>query len=316
MENKLIAVQQKAGSITFDIEGIKKELTRKQKEYMEMYFTEENKGDAKKVVADLRKEKKAVSDNIKEAIEAYMRPCMLLKEQADEIYRIYDETISHISQKLTAFEEERVKAKKKLIQALYEEMIGDMSGFLPLQRIYNPKWENATANRRSICEEMMQTKEAAKAAIHTIKEMDSDVEAEALELYQKTFDLSQAVTFLSKHERMKAEIVAREQERIRREEEGRIRREEREKLEAERRAQEEKRALIQKAEEERMLLLRKAEEEKQTAIEQAAQEAVDSLIPEMEGGSDLYEYRISLNVDAKDKLERYMDSVGIEWELM
>ena len=67
-------------------------------------------------------------------------------------------------------------------------------------------------------------------------------------------------------------------------------------------------------------MLRKAEEEKRIAVEaakeEASQELVESLIPDVGGESSLYEYRISLTEDAKQKLEMYMDSVGIEWELM
>ena len=41
-----------------------------------------------------------------------------------------------------------------------------------------------------------------------------------------------------------------------------------------------------------------------------------SFIPDTEGDTELYEYRISLSSDAKEKLEMYMDSVGIEWEMI
>ena len=99
--------------------------------------------------------------------------------------------------------------------------------------------------------------------------------------------------------------MSREQERLRQEEQERIRREERAKLEAEQRAIEAE---------------RRAQEEKEAAIEsareEAAQEVIDGLIPDMDGETSLYEYRISLSEDAKKKLEMYMDSVGIEWELM
>jgi hypothetical protein len=49
---------------------------------------------------------------------------------------------------------------------------------------------------------------------------------------------------------------------------------------------------------------------------EAAQEVIDSMIPDDGDETELYEYRISLSADAKEKLEMYMDSVGIEWEMM
>ena len=65
---------------------------------------------------------------------------------------------------------------------------------------------------------------------------------------------------------------------------------------------------------------RKAEEEKLAAVEtaraEAAQEVIDSMIPDAGGMSALYQYRINLTTDQKEKLEIFMDSVGIEWELI
>lgn len=52
------------------------------------------------------------------------------------------------------------------------------------------------------------------------------------------------------------------------------------------------------------------------AGEDAAQEVIESFIPDMEGEENLYEYRISLSNDAKEELEMYMGSVGIEWEMI
>ena len=70
-----------------------------------------------------------------------------------------------------------------------------------------------------------------------------------------------------------------------------------------------------------MAALEQAEAEKAAAVEQAraeaAQEVVDSLIPDdLSGESSLYEYRMSLTADAKEKLEMYLESIGIEWELI
>ena len=148
-----------------------------------------------------------------------------------------------------------------------------------------------------------------KVAIATIKEMKSDVEELALNMYKESFDLAKCVMYINQHEKQKAEILAREQERIRREEEERIRREEREKIEAERRAEMEREALLVKAEEEKQIAVAVAKEE-------ATKEVIDALIPDVDGESTLYEYRISLTEDAKTKLEMYMDSVGIDWEMM
>ena len=42
---------------------------------------------------------------------------------------------------------------------------------------------------------------------------------------------------------------------------------------------------------------------------------MDSLSPELDGDTMTYEYRMELTEDAKAKLEMYLDSVGIDYEV-
>ena len=170
----------------------------------------------------------------------------------------------------------------------------------------------------------------ARQALETIHGMHSEAEEEALRIYRDTLNLSDAVAHINSYERQKQEILAREAERRHQEELERIRREERERVEAERRAKEEREAALRRAEEEKAAALRKAEEEKAAALrqaemekaaavgqarEEAAQEVVDSLSPELDGDTVTYEYRMELTEDAKAKLEMYLDSVGIDYEV-
>jgi hypothetical protein len=245
---------------------------------------------------------------VKEVKNEYMKPFNEFNVQATELIEMYDEPIDFINGQVADYERKRIEEKKAFIQELYDEFIGCdevMKEYLPLEKIYNPKWENATTNRKAILTEMDEYLNKTKEAIESIKAMNSDVEEIALKMYKETFDTTKCILYINNHERQKAEILAREQERIRREEEERIRREEREKMEAERKAQEQ----IE-------MLRREAEIDKERAVAEAQQEVVDSLIPNLEGQSNLYEYRMSLTDDAKEKLEMYLDSVGIEWEMM
>ena len=305
----VVSVMQESGVIKCDFESAKAYLRERLEEYRGIQFTEDTKSAAKKTVADLRKEKKEFIDRVREVKGEYMKPFEVFYKQAEVLIDMYEEPITYINQQIAEFEAKRIEEKRFLISQLYEECIGDMTDFIPLNKIYNPKWENATTTQSAIRKDLMTYKEDAKQAIATITGMQSDVEELALNMYRESFDLAKCVMYINQHEKQKAEILAREQERIRREEMERIRREEREKLEAERRAQEEKEAILRMAEEEKLAAVEVAKAE-------ATQEAIESLIPDVEGESNLYEYRISLTEDAKQKLEMYMDSVGIDWELM
>lgn len=325
-----VKVVQKAGSISCDFEGAKAYLKEQLSAYNGMVFTEDTKKSAKETVADLRKQKKALAERVKEVKEEYMAPFDRFNAMAQELYLLYDEPISFINGQVEGFEKRRVEEKRALIREAYGELMVGMEDVLPLERIYDKKWENATTTQKAIRAAMMERKDAAKQAIATIREMGSDVEEAAMAMYLETYDVQKCILYITNHEKQKQEILAREQERIRREEEERIRREEREKLEAERRAAEELQRVRERAEAEVQEAIADAEKvaaEANAAIaevgamverarEEAAQETIDRFIPDGGGEEDLYEYRMSLSKDAKDKLETYMDSVGIEWEMM
>lgn len=312
MENNNVVITQQGTVINCDFESAKAYLRGRLEQFNGVLFTEDMKKDAKQTVADLRKEKKELIDRVKDVKKEYMRPFDEFNAQAMELIEMYDEPINFINEQVADYERKRIEEKKVFIQGLYDEFIGCdelMKEYLPLEKIYNPKWENATTNRKAICTELDEYVTKTREAIQSIKAMNSDVEEIALNMYKETFDITKCILYINNHERQKAEILAREQERIRREEEERIRREEREKMEAERKAQEQ----IE-------MLRREAEIDKERAVEEArqeaAQEVIDGFIPNVEGEANLYEYRMSLTPDAKNKLEMYLDSVGIEWEMM
>lgn len=212
-----VIVSQQPGEISCNFAEVKTKLNESLAIYRGMIFTEENKSAAKNTVAELRKEKKALADRVKTVKAEYMKPFDAFTAQAKELSDLFDEPIGFIVDQLENFEQRRVEEKKKVIAGLYEECIADMNDILPLDKIYNPKWENATASNKSIREEMMQKKEAAKTAITTIKSMQSEVEDIALQMYKESYDLTRCIQYITNHENQKREILAREQERIRRE---------------------------------------------------------------------------------------------------
>lgn len=304
-------IKQESAKISCNFDQVKQAIQETLAEYKGAVFTEDSKTYAKKHVASLRAKKKDLQDNLREAKKEYMNPWDEFEGQAKELIALYDEPVNLINGQVQEFEANRIAKKRELIQGLYAELVPEeLREYIPLDRIYNEKWENATVKEKEIRGEMSRIAGEVAKDIKTIRGMESDAVENALAGYRVSLDLTEAITYINNYERQKQEIIAKEQERRRQEEEERIRREEREKALAEQRAAAEK----EKA-------LRKAEEEKEQAVEQAKAEAqqefIDSLIPDdVNGNSELYEYRIALSADAKSKLEMYMDSIGIEWEVI
>lgn len=311
MELMHAVVTQESAKISCNFEQIEDAIKEKLSQYDGIVFEEGSKTYAKKDVALLRAEKKTFQDNLREEKRKYMAPWEAFEARAKVLINMYDKPINLINEQLQAFEEKRIQEKKLLISRIFSEAVPDsLKEFLSLDSIYNPKWENTTVKEKTIRQEVTAAAERVSGDLSTIRGLQSEKSEEAILIYKKNFNLSEAVAYLSKYERQKQEILAKEQERRRTQEENRIRMEEREKLLKE-----------QKIKEDMEAAARKAEEEKAAAVEEARQaaeqEVMDRLIPDdFEGKAVSYSYRLYLTPDAKDKLEMFMDSVGIEWEIL
>lgn len=270
-------------------------------EYKGAVFREESKVYAKKHVSSLRAQKKDLQDKLRDEKKRYMEPWEDFEKQAKKLIAMYDEPIDYINGQVQAFEEKRIEEKRQLIKQIYGEVVPvELAGYIPLERIYNKKWENATAKEKNIRDEILEIARKTQSDIDMITSMDSESIEEALSKYNASLDLAAAISYINYYEHHKQKIIAREQERLQQKEEERIRQEERQKMMAKQQAEAEKKAAVEQAKEE------------------AAQAVIDSLIPDEDenNGTDLYEYRILLSADAKKKLEMYMVSVGIEWEMI
>lgn len=320
MEEVRAVIVQQEGTVSCNFEEVEGYIKERLKEYDGAIFTEESKGYAKKELAKLRAEKKELKDNLRDAKKKYMAPWDAFEPKAKELINLFDEPITLIDGQVKAFEEDRIAQKKALIEAIYTELVGDLADIIPLERIYNPKWENATMKEKAIREEVLAQATAARIALDTIHGMHSDAETKALDVFKQTLSLPEAISCINAYEAQKEEILRKEQERKREEELERIRREEREKLEAERKVLEEREAQRRAAEEALEAQRRQLEEEKQAAVEQAretgAQEVIENLTPDTEEDTQLYEYRVALSKKGKEAFEMYLDSVGIDWEMI
>lgn len=311
MELMHAVVTQESAKISCNFEQIETAIKEKLSQYEGIVFEEGSKSYAKKDVARLRAEKKNFQDNLREEKRKYMAPWEVFESRANALIDMYDEPINLINGQLQAFEKKRVKEKKELIARIYSEAVPEsLRDCIPLERIYNPKWENATVKEKAVRQEIAEAAERVGSDISTILGMQSEKAEEAVQVYKKNMSLSEAVAYLNRYERQKQEILAKEQKRRWAEEESRIRKAERERLLEEQRRTADREAAA-----------RKAQEEKAAAVEEARlaaeQEVMGRLIPDdMEARVASYIYRILLTPDAKGKLEMFMDSVGIEWEAM
>lgn len=239
------------GKINANFDEVEHSIQAKAAEYDGVLFTEDTKADAKRVVADLRKEKKNIADIYKQIKQEWMKPLDEFKQRVDELAAKVDKPIGFINGQVEAFEQKRLEERDAEIKAMYQDAIDDMVDFLPLHKIRKDKWNNASTTVKTIRKEMLEAISTAKAGKAAIEAMMSDAVPDALRKFQATLDLTDALSYINQYEAQRAEVLKREEEHRRQDEERRhraeierIRQEERTRVETETRIQKEAAAAV------------------------------------------------------------------------
>jgi len=153
--------------------------------YAGLEVTEENIPERKKDVATLRKMKKAIDDKRKSVKKDYETPLKRFEGRCKELTGIIDAEIERINNDLSAYEAKRRAEKRVVIRALYDEHIDGFAEFLPLDSIYDEKWENKTCSEKEIISDIQSEKLRVKQDLQTIQIAAGEFADECLEWYKK-----------------------------------------------------------------------------------------------------------------------------------
>lgn len=228
MEEIRVNVEQKNGVIGFNFEEIKEKLNSELEIYKNMIFTEDSKTKAKKTIASLRKLKKSINDRKLEVKKSFMIPYTNFEAQVKELDNLIDEPIDFINNQLDEFERRRVEERESLISEIYTEIMGEhgeASGYLPLQRIYDSKWENATTTKKAITEAIAARVDHVEKDLCIIRSMESEFEDKGIVKYKETLELSNAIEIMNQYQKQKEEILRRQEEEAKRKAEEEARKE-------------------------------------------------------------------------------------------
>lgn len=221
MEKIMLQVRPVAGLIKTNFDEIEKQLAADMCQYDGIIFTEDTKTDAKKKVAELRKLKKSIEDSRKEVKAQWMEPYNQFEARVKQVAALVDKPINHINGQVEEFEAKRLKERQTEIEQIYTEEIGDMADFLPLYRLQEDKWSNASTSIKSIRKSMSETITNTRAGKASIEAMQSDAVPDALRKFQATLSLPDALAYINRYEAQKAEMLRKEEERRHQEEERR-----------------------------------------------------------------------------------------------
>lgn len=233
------------------IEKINSKLDEKEaqvREYVDSYknyvVSEDTLADGTKLLADIRKELRNTNDARIQFKKDWNAPCDGIEKRMKEIAALYDEPIARIDKQVKQIKEDQKAKKRKDIAAAFEDLKGDAGEYLSLERIYSPKWENATVSMKSIQEDIRMEVEKVHMDILTIQSYESKYEDKGLAEYKRTNDLHAAILLMNDYKKKEEEILARQEAERKAEEErkeaerkakeaGQREKEEREWLEAE-----------------------------------------------------------------------------------
>ena len=227
MQEINLLVKQENGTIGGNFEEIKSALKSELEVYKNMVFTEESMPEARKTVAGLRKLKKSMNDKKLEVKKTFMAPYTEFEAQVKELDKLIDEPIDFINRQVEEFERKRVEEKKTLISEIYTGIMAEhesVAEYLPLQRIYDSKWENSTTTKKAIKEAIGQCVEHVEKDLAVIHSMESEFEDKGTAKYKSTLELSDALAIMNQYQKQKEDILRRQAEEQQRKAEEEARR--------------------------------------------------------------------------------------------
>lgn len=151
--------------------------------------------------------------------KSFMIPYTNFEAQVKELDNLIDEPINFINNQVEEFERKRVEEKKSLISEIYTEIMAEheeASGYLPLQRIYDSKWENATTTKKAITEAIAERVDHVEKDLGIIRSMGLEFEDKGIEKYKATLELSDAIEVMNQYQKQKEEILRRQEEEAKR----------------------------------------------------------------------------------------------------
>lgn len=199
--------------ISFNFEEIRSELAGKLQVYQNMVVTENGIKEAKADRANLNKFKSALADSRKAVKAQWNQPLSDFEDKMKELERMVDEPIGAIDRQVKAYDEAKKQDKRQQIELFFEGAVGDLEEVLPLSKIWNDRWLNATYPMKDIEKEIVERIRKTHSDIGIIVAMQLPCCDQMLSTYLETLDMSKAMEEKHRYEQaQKAKAQAKQAE--------------------------------------------------------------------------------------------------------
>ena len=228
MEEISVIVNQTPGVVSWNFEEVKAFLEESLKTYQTTIYTDDTIKSAKSDVAALRKLSGAIEDRRKEIKDKCLEPYAIIEAQAKELVALIDKPIGAINEQVKDYENRRKEKVRAEILAYWQQRAGSLPEEVrekAKNAIYDPRWENATATKKSWRDGIDAGIDRITSELETIRSMQSEFEEDMLTVYKATLSLQSAIQKKNELDMQKRRILEMERQRKEREEEERRRRE-------------------------------------------------------------------------------------------
>ena len=146
----LLSAQINNWQIESNLKDVEVQLKEKLSVYKGVVVTEDTVTQSKKDVAEIRKIKTSIDDARKAVKKEWMAPYEAWEEQCKKLQDLCDEPIKEINDQVRIFEDQKKADKRKLVEEIYNNCIGEFADYLPLEAIFNEKWLNASTKQKDM----------------------------------------------------------------------------------------------------------------------------------------------------------------------
>ncbi|MBO5475554.1 MAG: DUF1351 domain-containing protein [Bacilli bacterium] len=199
----VISPLQKMEAIKFNYKELKSGLTASLQKYQKLVYTDDNIKEAKDDRATLNALKKSLNDEKIKIKKEFEVPYKDFEDKIKELIELVDKPASEIDKQVKIFEEKEKAKKRETINTIYSENIGSYAELIPLEKLYDPRWENKTYKETDITKEIQDVVKKADNEIKVIEDLKSEFEFQIKDTYFRTLDLGQALIEKQRLEKQK-----------------------------------------------------------------------------------------------------------------
>lgn len=194
--------------ISFNNEEIKKELALRLEKYKGLTYTDEEIKVAKTDKATLNKFREAIESKRKEIKNQCLAPYEKFETKIKEITKMIDEPILEIDKQVKSFETKQKEEKKETIIGIYNEAIGDLKEVLPLVKLWNERWLNATYSISNVAKDIVSEVERISADLKSLETIETKFHVEMKNKYLETLLMSEALAIKTRLEEQEKRLEA------------------------------------------------------------------------------------------------------------